>query len=86
MIFSRRTRLVLQMEAAECGAASLAMVMSAHRRDVTLEEARARCGASRDGVEVGALVAAAKSYGLDAKVVRREPESLADLPLPATSL
>ena len=83
MAFGRRTRLVPQMEAAECGAACLAMVMSVHGRDVTLEEARTRCGTSRDGVDVVALVRAAESYGLDAKTVAREPESLADLPLPA---
>ncbi|MCG8402404.1 MAG: cysteine peptidase family C39 domain-containing protein, partial [Firmicutes bacterium] len=75
MIFGRRTRLVLQMEAAECGAACLAMVMSAHGRDITLEEARTRCGTSRDGVDAAALVRAAQSYDLDTKVVaREEPE------------
>ncbi|MCG8543070.1 MAG: cysteine peptidase family C39 domain-containing protein [Alphaproteobacteria bacterium] len=81
--FGRRTRLVLQMESAECGAACLAMVMSAHGRDITLEEARARCGTSRDGIDAAALVRAAESYGLDTKALAREPESLADLPLPA---
>jgi len=76
-------RPVLQMEAAECGAACLVMALEAHGRLVTLEEAREACGTSRDGVDVTALVAAAKGYGLAVKPLAREPETLAELPLPA---
>ena len=76
-------RPVLQMEVAECGAASLAMVLGAHGREIALEEARERCGTSRDGVDAAALVRAAESYGLTVKALRREPETLGDLPLPA---
>ncbi|WP_372425863.1 cysteine peptidase family C39 domain-containing protein [Salinarimonas chemoclinalis] len=78
-----RMRPILQMEAAECGAACLAMVLEAHGRVVGLEEAREACGTSRDGVDVTALVAAAGVYGLDVKPLAREPETLAELPLPA---
>ncbi|MGJ3262124.1 MAG: peptidase domain-containing ABC transporter [Salinarimonas sp.] len=76
-------RPVLQMEAAECGAACLAMVLEAHGRVVTLEEAREACGTSRDGVDVTALIAAAGGFGLDVKPLAREPETIAALPLPA---
>ncbi|MCC5979089.1 MAG: ATP-binding cassette domain-containing protein [Salinarimonas sp.] len=79
----RRARPVLQMEAAECGAACLAMVLDAHGRVVTIEEARAACGTSRDGVDIRALLAAAQTFGLESQPVAREPETLADLPLPA---
>lgn len=79
---SRRTPLVLQMEAAECGAACLAMVLARHGRWIPLEESRARCGTSRDGVTLAGLAAAARSYGLKAVALRREPEDLAALPLP----
>ncbi|MCA1242209.1 ATP-binding cassette domain-containing protein [Stappia stellulata] len=80
---SRRARTILQMEAAECGAACLAMVLSAHGREIVLEDARERCGTSRDGVDAAALARAGESYGLKVKAVRREPEDLAELPLPA---
>ncbi|WP_430463528.1 cysteine peptidase family C39 domain-containing protein [Tabrizicola sp.] len=78
----RRTPLVLQMEAAECGAACLAMVLARYGRWITLEEARESCGTSRDGVDAAGLCAAARSYGLTVVPLRREPETLADLPLP----
>lgn len=71
------------MEAAECGAACLAMALSSHGREIPLEEARERCATSRDGVDAAALATAAASYGLTVKAVRREPETLGALPLPA---
>jgi ABC-type bacteriocin/lantibiotic exporter with double-glycine peptidase domain len=81
--FSHSIQPVLQMEAAECGAACLTMILQAHGRVVSLEETRERCGTSRDGVNAGALAKAAESYGLQVKALRCEPEELADLPLPA---
>jgi ABC-type bacteriocin/lantibiotic exporter with double-glycine peptidase domain len=85
LMFGRgpKARSVLQMEVAECGAACLVMVLSAHGRHIALEEARDRCGTSRDGVDAAALARAAESYGLAVKALRREPEALADVPLPA---
>ena len=80
---SKRAEPILQMEAAECGAACLAMVLGAHKRYTTLEEARSRCGVGRDGASVPAIARAAETYGLSAKALRREPQTLGDLPLPA---
>lgn len=77
-----RTPVVLQMEAAECGAASLTMVLGHHGQHVTLEQVRASCGTSRDGVTVAQIVTAAKAHGLATKVVMRDIEALPDLPFP----
>jgi len=43
---------------------------------------RAACGVSREGSKPTDLVRAAKSYGLDATIVRRQPNDLLRGPVP----
>ena len=67
---------VIQMEALECGAACLTMIMAYYDLWIPLEQVRVDCGVSRDGSNAKNVLIAARNYGFEAKGYRFEPETL----------
>ena len=74
-----KTPVVLQMEAAECGAASLGIILGYYKKYMSLEQLRELCGVSRNGSNAANVLAAAETLGMKAEGFSYEPEELKKL-------
>ena len=67
---------VMQLEALECGAASLCMILAYYGKWIPIEQVREDCGVSRDGSNAQNVMKAARYYGLEARGYCFEPEAV----------
>lgn len=67
---------IMQMEALECGAACLTMIMAYYEKWIPLEQVRKDCGVSRDGSKAKNILIAARNYGFEASGYKVELSSL----------
>ena len=77
-----RTPVIMQLEATDCGAACLGIVLAHWGRWVSFEDLREECNVGRDGSNAKDILAAARRYGLEAKGWSREVHQLARMSFP----
>ena len=71
-----KTPTIYQMEATECGAASLSMIFAYYGKHLPLEQMRIETGVSRDGCTAGNMMRAAKRFGFECHGYRKETDEL----------
>ncbi len=79
----RRFKITHQVDAADCGAASLVMVARHHGARISLARARQVCNTSTGGSTLAGIVDGAKAIGLDARATKVSPSKIDELSLPA---
>lgn len=83
MFRTKRVPVVLQMGAADCGAACLAMILGYWGGQIALESCRTLMGSGQHGATALMIAKAARELGLETAAFRHTPQGLADVSLPA---
>lgn len=78
----KKTPTILQMEATECGAASLSIILGYYGKFISAEEARDACDISRDGSKAINIIKAARNYAMDAHGFNLDIDELIDIETP----
>ena len=79
----RRIKVLHQMSMAECGAASLAMILTYYGRKTSVSEIRDHCGVGRDGLSARVIAQAARAYGLRVRALSLPENDFRFVQLPA---
>lgn len=77
-----KTPTIYQMEATECGAASLAIIFAYYGKFIPLEQMRIETGVSRDGCNAKNIMSAGQKFGMEVKGYRKSLDSLLELKPP----
>jgi len=77
-----KTPVLFQMEAMECGAAALGIILAYYRKFIPLERLRIDCGVTRNGSKASYILEAAKKYGLDAEALKYDIDELHQVKIP----
>ncbi|WP_395166623.1 cysteine peptidase family C39 domain-containing protein [Francisella salimarina] len=78
-----RTPTTIQIEAVECGAAALKMILDYYKCFVSIDDLRYSCDVSRDGSKASNIVYTAREYGFESGGLKCELENIVDIELPA---
>lgn len=79
---SVKTPIILQQSETECGIAALASLFAYYQFNISLEELRDQCGASRDGCKALTLIKIARQYGFQTEAYSMDIEAVSLLEEP----
>ncbi len=78
-----RTPVLMQIEASECGAACLGIVLAYFGNWVSPQKLREACNVSRDGSSAADVMKAARSFGMTTKAWKRELHQIPNVKMPS---
>jgi len=78
----KKTPTIIQMEAIECGAVCLGIILAYYKKFVSMEELRDTCGISREGCSVLNIIQGAQKFQIHAEALKTEIHDLHSMQFP----